>query len=131
MARSLRSLRQVATMRHGHMARRSALLLHLGHWGYMSIFGHLVYGTFGRHYCRQNGLKFLSPKWLVTKRPCPNFFLLFFFSNFCDIRYHGSLSSIKCHEKHNQISCIFVINQVPCVSSCWGEKTHTRGLQRK
>ena len=30
-----------------------------------------------------------------------------------------------------QISWIFVINQVPCVSSCWGEKTHTRGLQRK
>ena len=29
-----------------------------------------------------------------------------------------------------QISWIFVINQVPCVSSCWGEKTHTRGLQR-
>ena len=30
-----------------------------------------------------------------------------------------------------QISWIFVINQVPCVSSCCGEKTHTRGLQRK
>ena len=29
-----------------------------------------------------------------------------------------------------QISWIF-INKVPCVSSCWGEKTHTRGLQRK
>ena len=29
------------------------------------------------------------------------------------------------------ISWIFVINQVPCVSSCWGEKRHTRGLQRK
>ena len=26
---------------------------------------------FGRHYCRRNGLKFLSPKWLVTKRTCP------------------------------------------------------------
>ena len=31
MARSLRSLRQVATLRHGHMTRRSASLLHLGH----------------------------------------------------------------------------------------------------
>ena len=30
-----------------------------------------------------------------------------------------------------QISWIFVINQVPCVSSCWGKKTHSRGLQRK
>ena len=30
---------------------------------------------------------------------------------------------------HYQVSWIF--NQVPCVSSCWGEKTHTRGLQRK
>ena len=70
------------------------------------------------------GLKFLSPKWLVTERPCPNFFLLFFFSNFCIIRYHGSSSSIKCHEKPNQISCIFVINRVPCVSSCWGRR-HT------
>ena len=37
----------------------------------MNIFGHLVYGTFGRHYCCRNGLKFLSPRWLVTKRPCP------------------------------------------------------------
>ena len=37
----------------------------------MNIFGHLVYGTFGRHYCRRNGLNFLSPKWLVTKRSCP------------------------------------------------------------
>ena len=37
----------------------------------MNILGHLVDGTFGRHYCRRNGLKFLSPKWLVTKRPCP------------------------------------------------------------
>ena len=33
MARSLRSLRQVATLRHGHMARRSASLLHSGHKG--------------------------------------------------------------------------------------------------
>ena len=24
-----------------------------------------------------------------------------------------------------------IINQVPCVLSCWGEKTHTRGLRRK
>ena len=31
MARSLRSLRQVATLRHGHMARRSASLVHSGH----------------------------------------------------------------------------------------------------
>ena len=31
MARSLRSLRQVATLRHGHMARRSASLLYSGH----------------------------------------------------------------------------------------------------
>ena len=31
MARSLRSFRQVAILRHGHMARRSASLLHLGH----------------------------------------------------------------------------------------------------
>ena len=31
MVRSLRSLRQVATLRHGHVARRSASLLHLGH----------------------------------------------------------------------------------------------------
>ena len=31
MARSLRSLCQVATLRHGHMARRSASLLQLGH----------------------------------------------------------------------------------------------------
>ena len=53
------------------MARRSASLLHLGHYRYVNIFGHLVYGTFGRHYCRRNGLKFLSPKWLVTKGPCP------------------------------------------------------------
>ena len=37
----------------------------------MNIFGHIVDGTFGRHYCRRNGQKFLSPKWLVTKRPCP------------------------------------------------------------
>ena len=37
----------------------------------MIIFGPLVYGTFVRHYCRRNGMKFLSPKWLVTKRPCP------------------------------------------------------------
>ena len=28
-------------------------------------------GTFVRHYCRRNGQKFLSPKWLVTKCPCP------------------------------------------------------------
>ena len=31
MARSLRSLRQVATLRQSHMARRSASLLHSGH----------------------------------------------------------------------------------------------------
>ena len=31
MAQSLRSLRQVATLRHGRMARRFASLLHLGH----------------------------------------------------------------------------------------------------
>ena len=31
MARSPRSLRQVATLRHGHMARRFASLLHSGH----------------------------------------------------------------------------------------------------
>ena len=37
----------------------------------MYIFGHLVYRTFGRQFCRLYGLKFLSPKWLVTKRPCP------------------------------------------------------------
>ena len=50
---------------------RFASLLHLGHQGYVNIFGHLVNGTFGRHYCRRIGLKFLSPKWLVTKNSLP------------------------------------------------------------
>ena len=30
----------------------------------------------------------------------------------------------------HQMPRIFVINQVACVSSCWGQKTHTRGLLR-
>ena len=50
---------------------RFASLLHLGHKGYVNIFD----GTFGRYYCLRNGQKILSPKRLVTKVPCPCFFL--------------------------------------------------------
>ena len=42
MARSLRSLRQVATLRHGHMARRFASLLHLGHFGYVNTADYVI-----------------------------------------------------------------------------------------
>ena len=40
---------------------RFASLLHLRHLGYVNIFGHLVYGTFERHYCRRNGENFCRP----------------------------------------------------------------------
>ena len=50
---------------------RNVLCRNVRNPGYVNIFGHIVDGTFGRHYCRRNGLKLLSPKWLVTKRPCP------------------------------------------------------------
>ena len=69
MARSLRSLRQVATLSHSHMARRSAPAFRAQ--GVCEHIWPFSLRAFGRHYCRRNGLKFLSPKWLVTKRPRP------------------------------------------------------------
>ena len=61
MARSLRSLSQVATLRHGHLARRFAPAFRA-----LGVCEHIW------PFSRQDiWATLLSPKWLVTKRPCP------------------------------------------------------------
>ena len=103
MARSLRSLRQVATLMHGHMARRFAP----------------AFRALGvcEHYYWDIWATLLSPKWAET-------FVAQMAGDEMSLPRLKRVSDFVGIIFFYQTSWIFVINQVPCVSSCWGEDTH-------